>query len=191
MRGTRLAIVVGLLMVAGVVAAPAQAGGGHHCAMRLVPVTPKDAHGVIRAKAVDLGCFSTFAEAVRAGTGGAVSLSANTTPASLTQRQLDRSTAVVPNASVMIGTEYDNIGYNGDSQTYTAPTACAGDDIWEINYVGNAWNDVFESGKGFGGCDHNRKFGAADFTGGSIICTPNCSDYGSFDNRVSSLRWKP
>ena len=191
MRGTRLAIVVGLLMVGGAVATPVQASSGRHCVVRLVPIAPKDARGVIRAKAVSLGCFSTFAEAVRVGTGGAVNLSANTTPASLTEQQLDRSTAVVPNASVMIGTEYDDSAYLGDSRSFTAPTACAGDDIWETNYVGDAWNDMFESGKGFGGCDHNRKFGAADFTGGSILCTPNCVDYGTLDNKVSSLRWKP
>jgi hypothetical protein len=191
MKVTRLALVVGLLMVGSIAALPAQAGGGHHCAVRLVPIAPKDAHGVIRSKAVDLGCFASFSEALKIGSGGAIRVSGDTTPASLTQRQLSRSTSVVPSASVMIGTEYDDQGFDGASRNYFAATACAGDDIWETNYVGDAWNDMFESGKGYGGCDHNRKFGAADFAGGSIVCAPNCADYGTFDNKVSSLRWKP
>jgi hypothetical protein len=191
MKVTRLALVVGLLMAGSIAALPAQANGGHHCAVRLVPIAPKDAHGVIRSKAVNLGCFASFSEALKVGSDGAVSVAADTSPASLTQDQLKRSTDVVPNANVLIGTEYVNLAYGGVSQSYFAPTACAGDDVWEVNYVGDSWNDRFESGKGFGGCDHNRKFGAADFTGGSIVCAPNCLDYGTMADRVSSLRWKP
>ena len=146
---------------------------------------------VSRARLVSLGCFGTFAEALKVGSGGSVKVSANTTPASLTQRQLNASTSVVPNANVIIGTEWDDSNYANGSVNFSAPTACAGDDIWEVNYVGDGWNDRLESGKGFGGCDHNRKFGAADFTGTSILCTPNCVDYGVLDNRISSLRWKP
>jgi hypothetical protein len=191
MKGTQGVAIAATLVIAGSVAMPAQARGERHCAARLQAVAPKDRHGVIRAKLVDMGCFSTFAEALAAGSGGAIHVSADTTPASLTQRQLDASTTVVPNAGVMIGTEYDGQNYTADSRSYFAITACAGDDVWELNYVGDAWNDVFQSGKGFGGCDHNRKFGAADFTGSSILCIPNCTDYGVLDNKVSSLRWKP
>ena len=192
MRGRRIVVAItGMLLVGGMVSVPAQAQGGRHCAVRLQPVAARGAHSVIRARLVSLGCFGTFAEALKVGSGGAVKVSANTTPASLTQRQLNASTSVVPNANVLIGTEYDDSGYTGSSMSYYAPTACAGDDIWEVNYVGDTWNDRFESGKGFGGCDHNRKFGAADFTGTSILCTPNCPDYGVLDNKISSLRWKP
>jgi hypothetical protein len=191
MRGTRIVAIAGMLLVGGLVTVPAQARGGSHCAVRLQPVAPREPHGVIQARLVSLGCFGTFAEALRTGSGGSVRVSEDTTPAGLTQRQLNASTSVVPNASVIIGTEWDDSIYSGASITYSAATACAGDDIWEVNYVGDGWNDRFESGKGFGGCDHNRKFGAADFTGSSVLCTPNCLDYGVLDNKVSSLRWKP
>jgi len=192
MRGTRIVVAItSMLLVGGMVSVPAQAQGGRHCAARLQPVAARGAHGVLRARLVSLGCFGTFAEALKVGSGGSVRVSASTTPASLTQRQLNASTTVVPNASVLIGTEWDDSLYGGGSISYYAATACAGDDIWEVNYVGDAWNDRFESGKGFGGCDHNRKFGAADFAGTSIVCSPNCADYTVLDNRVSSLRWKP
>jgi hypothetical protein len=191
MKVTRIALVAGLLTLGGMVTVPAQAGGGHHCVVRLQPVAPRDARGVIRARAVDMGCFASFAQALAVGSGGAIKVSTGTTPAGLTQRQLNASTSVVPDASVMIGTEFDGLSYSGSSNSWFAPTQCAGDDIWEANYVGDLWNDRFQSGKGFGGCDHNRKFGAADFTGSSILCTPNCLDYGVLDNKISSLRWKP
>ncbi len=191
MKVTRIALIAGLLTLGGMVTVPAQAGGARHCVVRLQPLAARGARGVIRAKAVDMGCYASFAEAVKIGSGGSVNLSAGATPASLTQRQLNAATSVVPNANVMIGSEYDIQTYLGDSKNYFAPTACAGDDIWEVSYVGDAWNDMFESGKGFGGCDHNRKFGAADFAGTSIVCTPNCTDYGVLNNKVSSLRWKP
>jgi hypothetical protein len=191
MRGTRIVAIAGTLLLGGMLAIPAQAQAGHHCVTRLQPIAPKDRHGVIQAKPINMGCFSTFAQALSVGSGGAIRVSAGTTPASLTQRQLDASTTVVPNANVIIGTEYDASNYLGSSNSYYAPTSCAGSDVWETNYVGDLWNDRFQSGKGFGGCDHNRKFGAADFLGNSVLCSPNCSDYGIVSNLVSSLRWKP
>ena len=98
---------------------------------------------------------------------------------------------VSPTSSVLIGTEYNALGFGGSSNDYFASTACAGTDVWEVNYVGDAWNDLFSSGKGFGGCDHNKKFQDADFGGSVLTCTPNCNDYGLLSNEVSSLRWKP
>jgi hypothetical protein len=191
MKGTKIMAMGAALVLAGMLSAPAQARVGHHCVVRLQPIAPKARNGVIRTKPVDMGCFASFAEALRVGSGGAIRLSDDATPAGLTQQQLSGSTTVVPNALAMIGTEYTGTDYTSDSKNYFAPTACAGDDIWDTNYVGDAWNDMFESGKGFGGCDHNRKFGAADFAGTSIVCTPNCTDYGILDMKVSSLRWKP
>ena len=193
MRSMRIAAVVAALVVVGVagsVSVPAQARWGRHCAARLEPVGAKDRHGVISARAVDIGCFPTFAEALFAGSGGAVRVPAGTTPAGLTRRLLAASSTAAPTVR-LIGTEFTGFAYGADSRSYFAPTACAGGDVWELSYVGEAWNDVFESGKGFGGCDRNRKFAAAGFTGGSVLCTPNCPDYGVLDMEVSSLRWRP
>jgi len=194
MRGLKIVAVVGTLVLSGMAGAPARAVGGRHCVARLqptAPMAPIGRHGVVGATLVDMGCFDSFAEALFVGSGGAVRVSAGTTPADLTQRQLSASTTVIPYANVMIGTEFGGSAYTAESKNYFAPTACAGGDIWAVNYVGDAWNDAFQSGKGFGGCDHNRKFGAADYAGASIVCTPNCTDYGILDMRVSSLRWKP
>jgi hypothetical protein len=93
-------------------------------------------------------------------------------------------------ADTLIGTEWTDVNYESDSRSFYANNACAGV-TWEVPYVGDRWNDNFESGKGFGGCDTNKKFGHVDFGGGVVTCTPNCGDYGTLRNEVSSLKWKP
>jgi len=105
-------------------------------------------------------------------------------------RDSDLATAS-PLSSVLIGTEFNALAFGGASNDYFAATACAGTDVWDVNYVGDGLNDTFSSGKGFGGCDHNKKFQDADFSGNVLTCTPNCNDYGSLSNQVSSLRWRP
>ena len=169
-------------------AAPAGASQDEerHCVAFLVPVAPKSEDGVIAAALEDGGCFSTFEAALEAGTGGQVSLPEGTAPAELTQSLLD--SAVTAAADVLLGTEYDGVNQGGGSKSYFAPTGCAST-TWQVSNVGATWNDRFESGVAFGTCDHNRKFEHADFGGSVVLCTPNCSTYGSLRNQVTSLRW--
>jgi hypothetical protein len=186
--GTRivrtLAVVVGLgILVAG---APAGAREGHHCVYRLDPVSRTGR--VVHARLVAEGCYGSLAEALAAGTDGGVRVDASVTPATLTQRVLHEGT--VRRGAVVIGTEFTALGFDGASNTFTAPDTCAGT-TYDVSYVGNSWNDNFASGKGFGGCDHNKKFENSNFGGDVLTCTPSCNDYGALRNRVSSLRWKP
>jgi hypothetical protein len=163
----------------------AQARVGTHCAYRLAPIS-RSGH-VIQARLVALGCFATFAEAVAAGTGGTVHLPASATPTSITDADVAQ---VDPLTNVLIGTEFTHVDYGGISKDYFAADACS-PNTYEIPYVGDTWNDTFASGKGFGGCDHNKKYSASNFGGDVITCTPSCSDYTTVRNLVSSLRWKP
>ena len=169
-------------------AAPADASQDEerHCVAFLVPVAPKSEAGVITAALEDGGCYTTLEEALEAGTGGQVSLPEGTSPAELTQSLLD--SAVTAAADVLLGTEYDNVNFGGASKNYFAATGCA-TTTWQVSNVGATWNDRFESGAAFGTCDHNRKFEHADFGGSVVLCTPNCSTYGSLRNQVTSLRW--
>ncbi len=160
-----------------------------HCAVRLEPVGPGVAPGSISTVEVDLGCYATFAEAVAAGSGGTVQLSASTQPGDLTQQMIDDSTVSVLAADTLIGTEWDDTGYGGGSKEYFANAGCA-NNTWEDPQIGSTWNNRFESGKGFANCDHNRKFAQFNFGGDVKLCTPNCSTYGTLRNDVSSLRWK-
>jgi hypothetical protein len=163
------------------------AAGEEHCVTQLVPIDTSD--GVVSAIAVDAGCYATYAEALEAGSDGAISVGPETTPASLSDGELEASSQSVT-ASVLIGTEWTGAGYTSASKSYFASVTCSSTVTWEVGYVTDAWNDDFESGKGFGGCDANRKFANSQFGGSSILCTPNCSSYGSLSDEVSSLRWR-
>ena len=169
-------------------AAPADASQDEerHCVAFLVPVAPESEAGVTTAAVEDGGCYTTLEEALEVGSGGLVALAAGTSPAELTQSLLD--SAVSAAADVLLGIEYDNTGFIGPSKSYFAASGCAST-TWQVSNVGSNWNDRFESGVGFGTCDHNRKFEHADFGGSVVLCTPNCSTYGTLRNEVTSLRW--
>jgi hypothetical protein len=167
---------------------PAAADAADHCATMLVPIG-EPVGDDFSAEPVALGCYATFEEAVEAGSSGTIDLPEGTEPEGLTQATVDASSEFAA-SSVLIGTEYTQENYAQSSQSYFAPTTCSADTTWEVSYVGNDWNDNFESGRGFGGCDRNRKFRASNFEGDVLVCTPNCSNYGALRNEVSSLRWR-
>jgi hypothetical protein len=169
-------------LVVGVVT-PARAAEASHCSYRLVPVEQTGA--VITAELEPIGCFPTFEQAIEAGSGGS-DIASNETPATLTDEDLSTASAT----SVLIGTEYNGTNFLGTSTNYFAAATCSAVVTWQVAYVGDALNDTFSSGKGFGGCDTNRKFEHANFGGAVKTCTPNCADYVGLSNKVSSLRWK-
>jgi hypothetical protein len=179
-------LTVALGLVIGLIAPSAQASAARNCVYHLDPIGRVGT--VTKARLIKVGCYSTFAEAISAATGGAIRIDPSATPKGVADRDLnDRGTRGV----VVIGTEWVGKNFGGSSNTYTASATCSQTNTWEISYVGDTWNDRFSSGKGFGGCDHNRKFQHANFGGDSIACTPNCDDYLSLSDEVSSLRWKP
>lgn len=159
------------------------AGSGEDCAYELRPISRE--RDRILAEPVLIGCYETYAEALAGGSEGAISVSADATPLTVTEASLAQTTS----GSVLIGTEWLQISYNGVSKSYFASATCSSSLTWEVDYVTDSWNDTFASGKGFGGCDRNRKFQHAQFGGSSVLCTPNCTTYGSLANEVSSLRW--
>jgi hypothetical protein len=172
-------------------AMPAHAVGGGHCVFRLIPIGRGVAPHAIATRPELVGCYATYAEAILAGTGGAIRLPTGTSPRSVTDEMLAAAAPPgVAMATVVIGTEYDLLNYGGSSKSYTASSTCTASTTWETSYVGNAWNDLLSSGRGFGGCHTNRKFVGSSFTGASVTCTPNCSGYGAVSNLVSSLRWR-
>jgi hypothetical protein len=168
---------------------PATAASSN-CAVLLVPGSV-DPSGTILATEVDLGCYPTYAEALAAGSSGAIDVPALTTPASLTDAVLAADTIATAAADVLIGTEFTGIGYGGSSKSYFASATCSTGVVWGVADVGASWDNQFSSGKGFGGCDTNKKFENTNFGGSVLTCTPNCTNYGTLSNQVSSLRWKP
>lgn len=181
-RLCRALVVVGVLTS---IAQPAKADVGQHCAFHLVPL---ESAGSATSASLDLvGCFSTYEQALEAGIGHATDVGPEVTPQTLTDDVLGSPTAIT---SVLIGTEYDGSGYTGGSSSYFAATTCTSTTTWQVANVGATWNDRFQSGKGFGGCDTNKKFQHENFGGSVRTCTANCTDYGTLANEVTSLRWR-
>jgi len=174
-------------LVATAVTASAAAS---NCAVLLVPGSV-DSSGELLATEVDLGCYPTYAEALSVGSSGAIDVPALTTPASLTDAVLAADTIATATADVLIGTEFTGVSYGGTSKSYFASATCSTGVVWGVADVGASWDNEFSSGKGFGGCDTNKKFENTNFGGSVLTCTPNCTNYGTLSNQVSSLRWKP
>jgi hypothetical protein len=182
--GALLAVVIAPIGSAG-----ARSTTHRHCAYRLVPESRPRPH-VVSARLEKVGCYATFSGAIEAGTQGAVRLPASITPTDLSESLITGVAVSRLGGDTLIGTEFNQIGYGGSSKNYFAPNACSGVS-YEVDYVTDTWNDQFASGKGFGGCDSNRKFAHANFGGNVVTCSPNCGDYGGLRNEVSSLKWKP
>jgi len=181
------AAVMSLLVLGALSPVASAAPGGRHCAYHLDPVSRSER--IVKAAPRLIGCYASFAQAISAGTGGAVQLDPSASPSTLTDAAL--GDPVLSASSVLIGTEFVDAGYGGSSASYFASATCSSTTTWEVAYVTDAWNDMFSSGQGFGGCDHNKKFEASNFGGSVLTCTPNCTNYGTLNDLVSSLRWKP
>jgi hypothetical protein len=191
LRTVRVLAICGALLLLACVPgiAGARPAAGRHCVFRLVPESRPKPH-LILASLQRVGCFVTLSAAIEAGSGGTIRLARSTQPVDLTDTMISETTVARVGDDTLIGTEWNTTAFGGVSNSYMAPDSCAGT-TYAVAYVGDAWNDRFESGKGFGGCDTNRKFVHADFLGDVLTCTPNCGDYGSLRNEVSSLKWKP
>jgi hypothetical protein len=190
MRNVLRVLVALALLAMSIVGAQPASGTGAHCAYRLDPIRQQARSGVVAAKLRLVGCYPRFRDALASGSGGSIQLAAGASPASLTEEELVAGSSLSARASVLIGTEYNGQLFGGASNSYWAATTCTASTTWEVANVGGAWNDMFESGKGFGGCRTNKKFRNTNFTGSVVTCTPTCSNYGSLVNQVSSLKWR-
>jgi hypothetical protein len=187
-RALGSAIAIGLLSTT-FLSTPAQASIEDDCAVFLQPVAVEE-DGAILTTPIDLGCYATYAEALAAGSSGAIAVPDSMTPTALTDATLSADTDLALTADVLIGTEFDGTNYAGTSKSYFAVATCSTGVVWDLADL-STWDDRFGSGKGFGGCDTNKKFQNPNFGGTVVTCTPNCTTYGSLVNEVSSLRWKP
>ena len=186
-----LALIVGVALPTSALVStvPAEASTADDCVVLLRPVSIED-DGAILTTPVDLGCYATYAEALAVGSSGAIDVPDTMTPTALTDAALSTDTDLTVTADVLIGTEFHATNYTGPSKSYFATATCSTGVVWDLATLGT-WDDRFSSGKGFGGCDTNKKFQNANFGGSVVTCTPNCTTYGSINNDVSSLRWKP
>jgi hypothetical protein len=153
-----------------------------HCVMQLEPVE----NGRKNSESTQLGCFETFSEAIGAATSGAVRLSEDATPQSLTEDSLQSA------GVFLIGIDYDQVGYRGRSFTWTTsnPFGCYRGARYSANYIGG-FNNKLTSTKAFSGCRKNTSYSGLFQTGFFVTCFPNCLYIGDFlNNETSSKSWR-
>ena len=152
-----------------------------HCVTELEPL----AAGQQESASKQIGCFPTFAAAISAATGGAVTLSADATPESLKGSDLGAAAARI------IGVDYQLRDYRGLTQTWVVSNSsgCSGGYLYSAN-TPSAFNNRLSSTRAFAGCNRNISFQLAGLGGLYKICKPDCSYIGdAMDNRTSSKLW--
>lgn len=152
---------------------------GSHCVVQLKPVGPREKVSWTK----ELGCFPTFAEAIKAAIG--VNIRPNTTPGTITPAEARSAQAAI------IGIDYDLPGYNGAgaSQTWFAR-----DQFGCINYTYTAnepstFINMLSSTRAFNGCNRNWNFTDFNQQGLYELCTPDCPVM-RYDNATSSKLWQ-
>ena len=152
---------------------------GSHCVVQLKPVGPREKVSWTK----DLGCFPTFAAAIKAAIG--VNIRPNTTPGTITPAETRSAQAIT------IGIDYDLPGYQGQN-TFTwftdNPAGCNGY-YYVANEPPNFINTLSSTKASFGnGCSFNYNYTAQNQQGLYQICTPDCQIM-TYDNATQSKLW--
>lgn len=172
-------IVLAVLAVAGTGFAPAVAGAhapriatSRHCVVWIAP-----ASGRAPSKVSKMRCFTRFQRALRVAHGRA--------PKGFP----DPATGVIPHASTLISTDFDNANFAGTSLTWTVSNTngCNGGFQYSAASMPSGWNDRVSSSKSAHGCASNIHFHNTNFGGAAITCT--CATMGAMNNQTSSETW--
>ncbi len=170
--------------------------GSKHCVRHFEPVSPDVKEPVTQ----DKGCYSNFADALAAATGGRVLLPKEFRPDDITQEILDTGLADAKLAGiqtyVVIGIDWEHANFQGSSiinETDHSAGCTDGTSYGWENMGGNWWNDRISSAQGYTGCraDH---YEAAYYGGALLRCYPNstsvCANSGVMNDQTSSINWR-
>ena len=176
MRATPFVLVIAAVAATGL----APAAGAHtvrgpaarHCVVWIAPTS-----GRAPSKMSKLRCYTRFSHALRVARGPAPHGFSGAT------------TGVVPHASTLISTDFDNANMAGASLTWTVSNTagCNGGAQFSAASMPSGWNDRVSSSQSAHGCAHNRHFHDTNFGGAGINCT--CATMGTMNNRTSSETW--
>jgi hypothetical protein len=151
-----------------------------HCTARIDPVKKGESFSAV----TEIGCYSTFPEAIAAATGGQVTRP-ELTPETLTERDVSEAVAI-------IGIDYDLRNFGGATFTWVTGdlTGCFSPGTLFRANMPASFNNRLTSTRGFSGCRKNDSFPGFNLTGLGVRCFPNCSFVGNFwNNTTSSKRW--
>jgi hypothetical protein len=136
-------------------------------------------------------CYSTFAEAIYAATGGVI-IAADAAPDTVDAAMINAPAAT----STVIGIMYQDENKGGASYTWTQPNTvgCS----TGIAYAApkpptSFWNDRVSSAVAFGGCERWYFYENTNYGGAALVCTSSsCTGSGSMgimSDDSSSWRW--
>ena len=138
---------------------------------------------VVSATTAPEECYNTFADSIRAATGGRVALP--TDAKTVTAAQLASVGPTAATASVVLGTEYQDINFGGGAVNYLGSVGCGSGYFFSFNLSG-AWNNAIGSARSYSNCKSGH-FENLNNTGSVRIC--GCSSMGVMDDQTSSLRF--
>lgn len=159
-------------------AAPVPSETGEYCAVRIEPI------GSAGPPATPV-CFDTQSEVdayLAAITGDPRARSA----ASSTSSSLSTPSTT---ASAVLGTVWKDAGYSGGSLSFYGSGTCSGV-TYGFPSLDPSWQNTISSAKAFSSCWVSL-YTATSYGGSQLLCTPNCSSLGSFNDRILSLVFRP
>jgi hypothetical protein len=138
------------------------------------------------ARISSVQCYGTFAEAFRAVTNGHVQVSSDLRPSQVT------AAMVAPQAagdSVVLGIDFSDPNFYGDTVYWTASTGCTPSLSWVLSWVGSRNNDVGASAMSFSGCSRYNHYDNVNYGGAVFTCIWSCGSLGALNQRTSSESW--
>lgn len=149
-----------------------------HCAIRIDPIEP----GEKDSKVYDFRCFNTFAEAIASATDGVVQL-----PASTRTQKLPAETFAGTLSSFVVGIDYQDSNFSGDTLVWTAPSPCSPTVSYGTPTMPSGWNDKVSSAQAYSDCNFWWHFEHTNYSGSQYLCT--CSSMSAMNDKTSSETW--
>lgn len=166
-------------------------GSARHCVAG-IPAVPADGATAAESTSEPI-CFDTFAESIDFATGGRLTLTPSAK--SVDEAQLRDAGAVSTSdaqvARPLLGVEYQNSSYGGDSLVLygSSGTGCyAGDWYGFPNMASFGFNNRISSAKMYSNC-LGKHLDGTSYTGDYTYCDSSCSSLGSMNDRTSSIKF--
>jgi Peptidase inhibitor family I36 len=131
-------------------------------------------------------CYATFSAAIKAATGGRVTLPATAKPGSVTPAMIDAWNAA-PATTFVLSIDYKDANFGGGSLTWTQSSDCG---KFQAASMPSGWNDVVSSLVTGTNCA-NSLYQNVRFGGTRLDVSKNTSrsGLGSFNDLTSSQKW--
>ncbi len=180
-------VAISLMLIAAI---SPQANSGKHCYSMLSPV---DSNSNESSIILESGCFDTFAESIQAATEGRVNLDSSVQPKDVTDTMLNSegpSSLLAPDTVTVIGIDYKDASFGGDSYAWTtSTTGCTDTTSFGISSMPSGWDNVVSSARAYANCNHYYHWENTNYSGASLDCGASCSSMGVMNNQTSSEQW--